>query len=338
MISKIAIFRALHLGDMLCIIPTVRAIRMAWPSAEIALIGLPWQNDFVQRFNRYFDRFIEFPGWPGLPEREPDAEKILAFLDYIRSQKFDLVFQLQGNGEITNSMCMLWGAKRVSGLRKSGEYEAISSLFPVSQDGEHEITRFFKILHCLNIPVQGTDLEYPITREEEIKANQLLQSVGIRPHEFICIHPGARDVRRRWPVDNFAFIANQLATRDCSIVLTGSAEEAAVLSTLQENVLSPVINVVESFGHLTAGELAAILKRARMLVSNDTGVSHLAVALAVPSVIIFSRYSSFERWRPLNSKLHHAIPFEAANDAMNVLAKVMETLAASDRSKHSFVS
>ena len=117
------------------------------------------------RFQKYFDHFLEFPGWPGLPEQQPDAEEVLQFVGNIRALSFDIIFQMQGNGEITNSMCMLWGGKRVCGLRKSGEYAPDEHLFPVSEDGEHEVLRFFKLLVALDIESQGSHLEFPITSE-----------------------------------------------------------------------------------------------------------------------------------------------------------------------------
>lgn len=113
--STIAVFRALHLGDMLCIIPTIRAIRRAFPRASITLIGLPWQRDLVKRFARYF------AGWPGLPEQAADASRILDCLNEIRNHPFDLIFQMQRNGILTNSLCMLWNGRRVAGLRKANE-------------------------------------------------------------------------------------------------------------------------------------------------------------------------------------------------------------------------
>jgi ADP-heptose:LPS heptosyltransferase len=324
--SKIAIFRALYLGDMLCIIPTVRAIRKAWPQTEMTLIGLPWQVDFARRFSHYFNSFIEFPGWPGLPEQKPDKVKIVRFLEQVRKEHFDIIFQLHGNGMITNSMCLLWGGEKVCGLRREGANAPDMRLFPVSEDGEHEILRFFKILDALAIPQRGTHLEFPITEEENARFEDVAERTGISPQGYVCLHPGARDSRRRWPAENFAFLANYIAAQGFSIVLTGSSEEKALLKELQEQIKEPVINIVETFGHLSAGELAAVLKHAALLVSNDTGVSHIAAALSIASIILFSPYSDINRWRPINAEQHLAIPFEKASDRQFVLQRVLQRL------------
>jgi ADP-heptose:LPS heptosyltransferase len=325
-IKKIGIFRALYLGDMLCIIPAVRAIRKAYPAAMISLIGLPWQRHFAKRFGHYFDEFIEFTGWPGLPEQEIDVPRILDFIETIRSKKFDLVFQMQGNGMITNSMVMLWGARYVCGLRRADGYNPDSQFFPVSEDTDHEIMRFLKLTEALHIPNQGYELEFPILESEIMNFAGMLTELSLPLKKYICLHPGARDVKRRWPVQNFSHVGNYLADKGYTIVLTGSVEETEILQALSDAIDFPTINLVEQFGQLGIGELAAFIQHSAMLISNDTGVSHIAAALQVPSVVIFSPHSSIERWAPLNLERHLAIPCEKAKDAEYVLYCVLNHL------------
>ena len=107
----IAILRALQLGDLLCSVPAFRALRAAFPKASITLIGLPWAKAFVQQFTHYLDEFIEFPGYPGLPEQDTDFGRLATFLEYMRARRFDWLIQMQGDGSYVNDLARLCGAR-----------------------------------------------------------------------------------------------------------------------------------------------------------------------------------------------------------------------------------
>ena len=88
MYQKIAVLRALQLGDLLCAIPAIRALRHAYPHTEITLLGLPWAKSLVERFPNYFNRFILFPGYPGLPEQTYDAQAFEKIFIYDERRTF----------------------------------------------------------------------------------------------------------------------------------------------------------------------------------------------------------------------------------------------------------
>src|SRR5947209_18092225 len=100
--QRIAIFRALQLGDLLQAIPALRAIRTGFPKAEITLIGLPWAKSFTQRYDRYIDRFVEFVGFSGISEVEVIPSRIASFIQEQQVYGYDLAIQMHGSGRTSN--------------------------------------------------------------------------------------------------------------------------------------------------------------------------------------------------------------------------------------------
>ena len=301
--DRVAILRALALGDLLCAVPTLRALRHAWPKAEMVLIGLPWARQFVRRFARYLDGFREFPGYPGLPEREPDVAQIPAFLTHMQREHFDLAIQLHGSGSFVNSLTVLLGAPRCAGFFVQGEYCPDSKMFaPWPQTGL-EIHRLQSLAAHLGIPSRGDELEFPLSGDDFRELAQLPHASDLVPGRYVCVHPGASAADRRWPVENFAAVADALAAGGRQIVLTGVESERALTAAVRRAMRRPAIDLA---GETTLGSLGALVSRAALLVGNDTGVSHVAAALRTPSVVI-STGDNPARWAPINQALHRVL-------------------------------
>ncbi len=302
-LRTIAVLRALQLGDLLCAVPAWRALRGAYPDARIALIGLPWAREFVERFHRYFDEFIEFPGYPGLPEREPVLERIPPFLSGMQGRRFDALIQMQGSGHYVNEFAVLCGAQRVAGYFQPPDFCPDPRRFLAYPDGLPEVRRHLRLMQFLGIPASGEDLEFPLTEQDETAFRRLHEADSLQPQSYVCIHPGGRHATHRWAPERFARVADQFAAEGLRIVLTGISSERELGEAVRASARSKPVNMI---GRTTLGTLGVLLSRARLLVSNDTGLSHLAAALAVPSVIVCIG-SDPVRWSPLNRQRHRVL-------------------------------
>jgi ADP-heptose:LPS heptosyltransferase len=320
-IRKLAIFRALQLGDLLCAVPAFRALRAAFPEAEITLIGLPWARELVSRFDGYLDRFLEFPGYPGLPEQAPDLDRVHAFFVSARREGFDLALQLHGSGRVTNGIVARLSARATAGFFPADERCPDEMMFLAYPENDHEIRRLLRLLAHLGIPSAGEELEFPVFGRDRAQLAELAEATALVPGEYVCIHPGGRSARR-WPPRRFAEVGDELAARGLVPVLTGSAEEADLAAEVAAAMRASSVSLA---GQTTLGALGALFAGARLLVSGDTGVSHLAAALRVPSVVVFTS-SDPSRWAPLDGRLHRAADGQAARAVPRVVAQADELL------------
>lgn len=317
---RIALLRALPgLGDILCAMPAFRALRTAFPQAEIVLVGLPSVKPLVARFNQYIDRLLEFPGYPGLPEQPLQPQKILAFLQLAQQEQFDLAIQMHGSGIITNPLTMMLGARCNAGFFLPGEYCPDEQHFLPYLTNESEVQCYLRLFQFLGIPPQGTELEFPIW-EEDRQALQKIEAVDRILGEYVCIHPGASTPARRWPPEKFAALADEIAALGLAIVLTGSTSEIELTQTVASLMKAPSLNLA---GKTSLGALAALLQQASLLVCNDTGVSHLAAALQVKSVAIFTNSDPL-RWSPLDRDRHRVVMAATSNSQQTALDQVRE--------------
>ncbi|HEY9780409.1 MAG TPA: glycosyltransferase family 9 protein [Leptolyngbyaceae cyanobacterium] len=321
--ERIAVFRALNgLGDILCTVPAFRSLRVAFPQAEIVLVGLASIKPLIKRFNRYIDRLIEFPGYPGLPEQPIQLSQIPAFIQHAHNEQFDLAIQMHGNGVITNPLTVMLGARCNAGFFLPEQYCPDENCFLPYISDESEVLRYLRLLEFLGVASQGTELEFPIY-EEDLQALREINAIKeLSGQKYVCIHPGASTLSRCWQPEGFAAVADAIASLGLHIVLTGSASEVPLTQTVASLMKASSLNMA---GRTSLGALAALLQQANLLICNDTGVSHLAAALQLKSVAIFTNSDPL-RWAPLNRDRHRIVCSATGVNIETVIAQAKDLL------------
>jgi ADP-heptose:LPS heptosyltransferase len=306
MIHKIAIFRALYLGDMLLAVPALRALRQRFPLAKITLIGLPWATTFVERYAGYLDRLVEFVGYPGLPEVEVFPQRTQAFIEDQRAYHYDLAIQMHGNGRTSNAFISELRAGMTVGYFPLGDDKASAAVTlgaPYPAEG-HEIERNLGLAGLSGCPSLDPRLEFPLWTEDFREIRGVLEALSLRATPWIGLHVGAKHLARRWPPAYFAELADMLAyTLHASIILTGGVHEMSTVQKVISHMSTEPINLV---GQTSLGGLAALLSTLDLFVSNDTGPAHLAYALDTPSITLFGP-TDYRRWQPLAQQRHRSL-------------------------------
>ena len=301
--SRIAIFRALQLGDMLVSVPALRAVRRLYPDAEITLIGLPWAAWFAGRFSAYIDRFVKFPGWPGIAEAGYRPAAVASFLQAQRAYGYDLAIQLHGSGRTSNAFVTALGADVTAGYHApdASARPDVSAPYP---DGDPEIVRCLGVARLLGASESDVGLEFPITADDGVEAAGLLGPSPGQSELWVGIHPGASAPSRRWPAERFAAVADYLVREHrARIIITGGPGEESVARRVADLMSAPATNLA---ARTSIGGLAAVIDRLDLFISNDTGPAHIACARGTPSVVIFGPADP-DRWAPLDQRRHRVV-------------------------------
>jgi len=278
---KVVLLRASRIGDFLCSTPAFRALRMALPGAEISMITLPLLQDLVTR-SPHLDRFIAFPGFPGIAEQFFDAQRAVEFFQKMQAERFDLAVQMQGSGVYSNPFMLLLGARLTAGCVRQGDPAGrLDAALPLVERG-HEIQRMLALTTFLGIPPRGEETEFPLWVEDHVLAEGLLEKAR-RP--LIGLHTSARDAKRRWALERFVAVGTKLLQRHGgTVVFLGEAEDYPIGGVVAQEVGGACLNLA---GKTSLVLLGAVIARLAVLVTNDTGPAHIAYALKAPTVTVF---------------------------------------------------
>jgi ADP-heptose:LPS heptosyltransferase len=252
------------------------------------------------------DDFVEFPGYPGIADQEVIPSRTLAFLAHMQAEQYDLAIQLHGSGVFSNPFTKLLGASTTVGFTRPGETDlGLDFSVPYPSEGR-EVHRLLTLMQALGVPDTGDHTELTVLPEDRAALNLHPQFrtllAGDRP--LIGLHPGAKVATRRWMPECFAAVADHLIeVFGVRIVITGNKHESAMCEKVRILMRQPALNAA---GQTNLGMLIALIERLHLLISNDSGPSHIAQALGTPSITMFGA-ANVEDWAASDTVLHRAL-------------------------------
>lgn len=301
-IQKIAVLRANALGDFIVTLPALKALRNTYPDAEIVLLGKPWHQQFLQQGRSPVNRVIVVPVKKGIRNETGQTENEAAvetFIQQIQKEHFDVVFNFQGNGISANPFIKQFGAKLTVGLTCDKAEKLDRSIDYYYY--QSEVIRYLEVVKLVGAATDVIEPELNFLQKDEAEVAGFM-SILVNKN-YIVLHPVAMDTRRMWPLENYARLADELKQNDVEIVFTGAAEDRQLVDDIIYNMNYTAINAC---GNFSLGGLAAVLSKAALMISADTGPLHLARAVNTPT-IGFYWAPNLINWGPLTRAIHRPL-------------------------------
>jgi ADP-heptose:LPS heptosyltransferase len=280
-VQRIAVLRANALGDFIFAIPALEALRVAYPAAELILIGAPWHARWLRDRPGPVDRVLVVPPAKGIRDACPDEvpSSMDDFLAAARDERFDIALQMHGGGANSNPIVAELGARVTAGLRSPDAPPLDRWMRYVVY--QPEVFRYLEVAGLVGaVPVTATP-QVAVTVADLAEAHAV---AGAPDRPRAALHPGATDTRRRWPAERFAAVADRLVMDGYEVVMTATPAERELVGQVQAAARVPVRPLV---GALSLGGLGGLYAECAVVVSNDTGPVHLAAAVGTPTVGIF---------------------------------------------------
>ncbi len=282
---RLTVLRALGLGDLLAVVPALRALARAFPEHERVLAAPAWLEPLLPLLREdgkpCLHRLVEIGGLDADPGRLP--------------RRPDVAVNLHGRGPQSHRLLLASRPRRTIAFRSDAVAETAG--LPEWVPGEHETRRWCNLLARFGIEADPArlDVEAP---EVELPA---------WAYGATLLHPGAASASRRWPPERWAAVARAERAAGREVLISGSREELGLARRIAaEAGLDPRREIA---GRTDVHGLAAFVAAAGTVVCGDTGVAHLATALSVPSVLLFGPTAP-DLWGPPPERAIHRVLWE----------------------------
>jgi ADP-heptose:LPS heptosyltransferase len=275
----IGLLRTAAIGDTVLLSAVIADLRAAFPDAAVILFSGP-TNCEIARMLEGVDEVVVVP-----------TVNLVRAIQRVRLVPVDVLIDFGQWPRYDALLAMFSRAAFTIGFQTYGQYRHFGYDLAVRHSSRvHEIENFRSLIRVLGVETGCTpSLAAPSPGSP-------------RADSYAVFHlwpGGRRKDLKQWPEERWQALIEELAARDFEIVLTGGAADWRGNSALIERVRRPARHFVRNAAGISLRETASVLAQARLVVSVDTGVMHLAAALGAPLVALHGPTSS-RRWGPLS--------------------------------------
>ena len=279
----ILLIKPSSLGDIVHTMPTCASIRRTYPRARLTwLVKRQWASliERIDGVDRVWPVESTFTGW-------------LSEVPALRAEGFDLVVDLQG---LFRSAAIGWlsGAPLLVGFAngREGSPWLYSRRVSVPQLEMHAVDRYLLLAKAVGaVKSSEPEFRFRIPQNDYEEVDRLLSRSGVAPGtSWVAMSVSARWPTKRWPAESFAEVADRLQQEGYgAVVMIGGPDERADVVAVIRMMKTPAFDLS---GATTVGLLPALLSRASLLLTNDSGPMHVAAAVGVPVVALFGPTSA----------------------------------------------
>ncbi len=315
--KRILIIRTDRMGDVVLSVPVISNLRRAYPDSYIAFMCRPYTRGLLED-NPEVNEVIVYDKY-GIHKSFPATWR---FARDLRRKNFDLAVVLHPTNR-AHLIAYLAGIKTRVGWDRNLSWLLTEKIPHRKHRGEkHESEYTLDILRALDIQVRDVPLFVPVKDSARRSVGEMLKKKGIdEGQDFVVIHPAASCPSKRWKQRSFVALIKKIRQNlNLPVVVTTAESEKEFAGEVAGEE-----GVIDLRGALSLFELTALLERAKLFVSGDSGPVHIAAALGIPVISIFGRSNpglSPTRWRPLGEKslfIHKNVncPVCRAHDCQN---------------------
>ena len=293
--KRICLIKPSALGDVVQTLPVLTALRSRFPNAHIAWVVNRAYADILAG-HPHLNETIVFDRGRGKPWSRSARAAFFSLLRMLQERQFDLACDLQGLLRSSIMARATRAARRIGlGDAREGARLFYTDVVPVPRCGMSAVDRYWLLAGSLGVGPATKQFVIPVSPSERLWAGRQWDGAG---GLCVAIHPGARWMTKRWPTGHYAEIARRLEREATArIVLVGGTEETDAARQIESAVRGRCVNLT---GQTSLKQLAAVLCRVDLLLTNDSGPMHLAAALGTPVAGIFT-CTSPDRARPYGS-------------------------------------